>query len=264
MLQKPLKPNFRTTNPVKVFVVDDEYQSRSLLCRLLTDHFPGIIIAGQASNVQEGLEGILRYEPDLVFLDIEMHNETGFELLQKLPTRNFQIIFVTAHDEYALKAFRFNAIDYLLKPIILSELEDAITKVIRYLPSKHFTSDEQLENVASHINNPKRVHDKIAIPTSDGFVLVPLQDILYCHANGNYTEFHLLSNKQLLSSYTLKQYHELLIDQNFFRAHRSYLINLSYVKMYRRGDGGTVIMQDGSEIEVSKQNKEAFLQLFKA
>ena len=106
--------------------------------------------------------------------------------------------------------------------------------------------------------------DKIAVPTSDGFVLVPLDDIIYCHANGNYTEFHLVNNKQLLSSYTLKQYHDLLTDHNFFRTHRSYLINLTYVKMYRRGDGGTAIMQDGSEVEISKQNKEAFLQYFKA
>jgi len=252
------------TNPLKVFVVDDEYQSRNFLCRMLTDHFPDISIAGQASNAREGIDGIKKYKPDLLFLDIEMNDGTGFDLLQKLDDRNFRIIFITAHDEYALKAFRFNAIDYLLKPIILSELEDAIQKASGYLPEKKFASDEQLENLATHIHNPKKVHDKIAIPTSDGFVLVALQDILFCHANGNYTAFHLVNNKQLLSSYTLKQYHELLIDQNFFRAHRSYLINLSHVKMYRRGDGGTVIMQDGSEIEISKQNKEAFLQFFKA
>jgi two-component system LytT family response regulator len=251
-------------NSFKVFVVDDEYQSRNLLCRLLSEHFPGITITGQAANVKEGKDGIMKFKPNLLFLDIELHDETGFDLLHQLGNRNFQIIFVTAHDEYALKAFRFNAIDYLLKPIILSELEDAIHKAMKYLPEQKFTSDEQLENLARYIQNPKKIHDKIAVPTSDGFVLVPLQDIIYCHANGNYTEFHLQNNKQLLSSYTLKQYHELLIDQNFFRAHRSYLINLSYVKMYRRGDGGTVIMQDGSEVELSKQNKDAFLQFFKA
>ena len=244
----------------KVFVVDDEFQSRNILCKMLSEHFHDISIAGQASNIEEAIEGLKKHKPDILFLDIEMHNATGFDLLKQLDEKNFQIIFVTAHDEYALKAFRFNAVDYLLKPIILSELKDAIHKV----REKKFTSEEQMENISRLINNPKKLLDKIAIPTSEGFVLVPLNDIIFCHANGNYTEFHLVNNKQLLSSYTLKQYHDLLTDHNFFRTHRSYLINLTYVKMYRRGDGGTAIMQDGSEVEISKQNKEAFLQYFKA
>ena len=245
---------------LKVFVVDDEFQSRNILCKMLSEHFQDISIAGEASNVEEAIEGLKKQEPDILFLDIEMHNATGFDLLKQLDKKNFQIIFVTAHDEYALKAFRFNAIDYLLKPIILSELKDAIHKV----REKRFTSDDQLENITRFINNPKKTLDKIAVPTSDGFVLVPLNDIIYCHANGNYTEFHLVNSKQLLSSYTLKQYHDLLTDHHFFRTHRSYLINLAYVKMYRRGEGGTAIMQDGSEVEISKQNKEAFLQYFKS
>jgi len=250
-------------NTLKVFIVDDEYQSRNLLSKLLMEHFPGIIVAGQASNVAEGIAGIGEFEPGLVFLDIEMNGETGFDLLRKIEKRNFKIIFVTAHDAYALKAFRFNAVDYLLKPIVLEELKEAVEKVIHQLPEKRITSDAQLENLAQSIQNPKKVNDKIAVPTSDGFVLVSLHEIVYCRANGNYTEFHLTNNKQLLSSYTLKQYHELLVEQNFFRAHRSFLINLSHVKMYRRGEGGTIIMNDGSEIELSRQNKEAFFQLFK-
>lgn len=251
-------------NSFKVFVVDDEYQSRNLLCKLLSEHFPEIAITGQAANVKEGLEGIRQFNPDLLFLDIAMRGESGFDLLQQLDNRDFQIIFVTAHDEYALKAFRFNAVDYLLKPIVLNEIKEAIAKAIRHLPEQKFTSREQLENLVKHIHNPKKSHDKIAVPTAEGFVLVPLEEILFCHANGNYTAFHLLNQKKIISSYTLKQYHELLVEHNFFRAHRSYLINLSYVKMYRRGDGGIVIMQDGSEIELSRQNKEAFLRFFNA
>lgn len=251
-------------NSFKVFVVDDEYQSRNLLCKLLSAHFPEIVITGQAANVEEGLEGIRLNNPDLLFLDIAMQGESGFDLLQKLDNRNFQIIFVTAHDGYALKAFRFNAVDYLLKPIVLNEMKEAIAKAIRHLPEQKFTSREQLENLVKHIHNPKKSHDKIAVPTAEGFVLVPLEEIIFCHANGNYTAFHLLNQKKIISSYTLKQYHELLTEHNFFRAHRSYLINLSYVKMYKRGDGGIVIMQDGSEIELSRQNKEAFLQFFNA
>jgi two-component system, LytTR family, response regulator len=250
--------------PLKVFVVDDEFQSRNLLGKLLADNFPNISVIGQASNIKEAIEGIARHNPDILFLDIEMHDETGFDLLQQLDNINFRVIFVTAHDEYALKAFRFNAIDYLLKPIILSELELAIQKATINIPGNNFTSDEQLANLIRSIHNPKNIHDKIAVPTSDGFVLVPLREIIFCRASGNYTEFHLINNKQLLSSYTLKQYHDLLTDQNFFRTHRSYLINMSFVKMYRKGDGGTAVMQDGSEVEISKQNKEAFLQYFKA
>jgi two-component system, LytTR family, response regulator len=250
-------------SPLKVFIVDDEYQSRNLLSKLLLEHFPDVIVAGQASNVAEGIAGINESGPGLLFLDIEMNGETGFDLLRKVEKRNFKIIFVTAHDAYALKAFRFNAVDYLLKPIVLEELKDAVGKAIDQLPEKRITSDAQLENLAQFIQNPKKVNDKIAVPTSDGFVLIPVPEIIFCKANGNYTEFHLTGKKQLLSSYTLKQYHELLVEQNFFRAHRSFLINLSHVKMYRRGEGGTIIMNDGSEIELSRQHKEAFFQLFK-
>jgi two-component system, LytTR family, response regulator len=251
------------SNSLKVFIVDDEYQSRNLLSKLLMEHFPNVIVTGQASNVQEGIAGITAFNPSLVFLDIEMNGETGFDLLRKIEKRNFQIIFVTAHNDYALKAFRFNAIDYLLKPIVLDELKEAIAKAENQLSGQRNTSDAQVENLVQVIRDPRKINDKIAVPTSDGFVLVSLKEIVYCRANGNYTEFHLAGKKQLLSSYTLKQYHELLEGQSFFRAHRSFLINLSYVKMYRRGEGGTIVMTDDSEIELSRQNKDAFLQLFK-
>jgi two-component system, LytTR family, response regulator len=248
---------------LNVFIVDDEFQSRNLLCNLLRNNFKNITVLGQSGTIAEALENIGSNKPDVLFLDIEMQDGTGFELLQQLDTRQIQIIFVTAHSEYALKAFRFNAIDYLLKPIILSELTDAMQKAFRNFPTQTFTSEEQLANLIHSIKNPKNAHNKIAVPTSDGFVLIRIDEILFCHANGNYTQFHLTNNKQVLSSYTLKQYHELLTEQNFFRAHRSYLINMAYVKMYRRGDGGTAIMQDGTEVEISKQNKEAFLHFFK-
>ena len=251
-------------NALKVFIVDDEFQSRNLLSKLLLENFPQIVIAGQAATVEEAIAGIKELSPDLILLDIEMQGETGFDLLQKLDRRDFQIIFVTAHNEYALKAFRFSAVDYLLKPIMLAELEEAIDKAVKRLPEKKFTSEEQLQNLVLSIQNPKKIHDKIAVPTLNGFLLVLLHDILFCHATGNYTEFHLVNNKQLLSSYTLKQYHDLLVEHSFFRAHRSYLINLAHVKMYRRGNGGIIVMQDDSEIELSRQHKEAFLQFFKA
>lgn len=247
----------------KVFIVDDEYQSRNLLSKLLLEHFPNLQVAGQAANVEEGIAGIKEFKPELVFLDVEMNSETGFDLLRIIEKRNFQVIFITAHNNYALKAFRFNAIDYLLKPIVLDELKEAVSKAISRLSGEQPVTDMQIENLVQAIREPRKSNDKIAIPTSEGFVLVAIKEIVYCRANGNYTEFHLVGKKQLLSSYTLKQYHELLEEQNFFRAHRSYLINLTYVKMYRRGEGGTIVMADDSEIELSRQNKDAFLQLFK-
>lgn len=250
-------------NSLKVFIVDDEYQSRNLLSKLLMEHFPDIIVTGNAANVEEALAGIREFNPGLVFLDIEMNGETSFDLLRKIEKRNFHVIFITAHNSYALKAFRFNAVDYLLKPIVLDELKEAVAKAVNQISGERAVSDIQIENLVQAIRDPKKMNDKIAVPTSDGFVLVSLKEIVYCRANGNYTEFHLLGKKQLLSSYTLKQYHEMLEGQNFFRAHRSFLINLSYVKMYRRGEGGTIIMTDDSEIELSRQNKDAFLQLFK-
>ncbi|HJW28474.1 MAG TPA: LytTR family DNA-binding domain-containing protein, partial [Saprospiraceae bacterium] len=176
---------------------------------------------------------------------------------------DFEIIFTTAHDEYAIQAFRFNAIDYLLKPIDPDELLAAIQKAKLKWQAHQFTSKEHLENLFQAVRNPDGPNKKMAIPTSDGFVLQPLQDILYCRAEGNYTQFFLADKRKLLSSYTLKQYDTLLSDFHFFRAHKSYLINLDHVRQYKRGDGGSVIMSDGIEIEISRRNKESFLQLFK-
>jgi two-component system LytT family response regulator len=264
----PLKytsqPPGMSADHLNVFIVDDEYQSRNLLCKLLRDNFHNTTVAGQFGNIKEALPNIRSTKPDLLFLDIEMQGETGFDLLEQLKGGDIQIIFVTAHSEYALKAFRYNAVDYLLKPIILSELGDAIQKALRNKRQQTFTSEEQLVNLIRAVKNPAIAHDKIAVPTSEGFVLIPVQDIIFCHARGNYTQFHLTNNRQVLSSYTLKQYHELLTEQNFFRVHRSYLINMSYVKMYRRGEGGTAVMHVGTEVEISKQNKEAFLHFFKS
>ncbi len=197
-------------NALKVFIVDDEYQSRNLLGKLLLENFPELVITGQAPNVHEAIEGIKQFEPGLVFLDIEMNGETGFDLLRKINNRNFEVIFVTAHNDYALKAFRFNAIDYLLKPIVLDELKEAVNRAVIHVSGKRITSDAQIENLMRSIRDPKKINDKVAVPTSDGLVLISVDEIVYCKANGTYTEFHLADTRQVLSSHTLNQYHELL------------------------------------------------------
>jgi len=247
---------------VKAFIIDDEFQSRNLLSKLLAD-LPDVKLIGQASSVEEAFISINDLSPNLIFLDVMLNEATGFDLLKKFEAINFEIIFTTAHNEYALNAFRFNAIDYLLKPIDPDELEAAINKTRSKLQAKQFTSPEHLENLYQSIHNPNAPHKKIAIPTSDGFILQPIEEIIYCQAVGNYTQFHLTNKKKMLSSYTLKQYDDLLSEFNFFRAHKSYLINLDHVQQYKKGEGGTVLMSDGMEVEISRRNKESFVQLFK-
>lgn len=245
----------------KAIIIDDEFQSRNFLSQMLQEYFPEITIAAQASTVEEGLQAIREFNPNIVFLDIQMKDETGFDLLNQLPEINFALIFTTAFDHYAIKAFRFNAIDYLLKPIVTEELIEAVNKV--KLKSVHAqpASREQVDQLYKDIKNPNTIPDKVSIPTREGFVIIAINEIVYCHANSNYTEFHLADKKCILSSYTLKQYDEMLTSLSFFRAHRSYLINLAHVKMYRRGEGGEIVMSNGHEIELSRTHKDEFLRV---
>lgn len=246
---------------ITTFIIDDEFQSRNFLFNLLQQYFPEIAILGKVSSIKEGLEGIIEYQPDIVFLDIQLQEGTGFDLLSRLPKIDFALIFVTAYDQYAIKAFRFNAIDYLMKPIVTEEFIEAVNKVKQRISSSKTDSKKLVDQLYLDIQNPKKIHDKIAISTLDGFIIVPVNEIIYCHANSNYTRFHLIDNKSILSSYTLKQYDEMLTSQSFFRAHRSYLINLAHVKFYKKGEGGEIVMSNGDEIELSRTHKAEFLHL---
>lgn len=246
---------------IKAFIIDDEFQSRNFLNKMLQLYFPDILVIGDASSVEEALKGIHEHNPDIVFLDIQMKGESGFDLLKRLPKINFSLVFTTAFNQYAIKAFRFNAIDYLLKPIITEELIEAVNKVKQRAALMQTASKQQVEQLYQDIKNPHKIHDKIAVPTSEGFIIIPVNEIIYCVAKSNYTEFHLTDKKCILSSYTLKQYDEILTAQSFFRAHRSYLINLSHVKKYKRGEGGEIVMSNGDEIELSRTHKDEFLHL---
>lgn len=246
---------------ITTFIIDDEFQSRNFLHRMLQQYFPELEVVGEASSVIEGLQGINEYKPDIVFLDIQLQDGTGFDLLSRLPEIDFAIVFVTAYDQYAIKAFRFNAIDYLLKPIVSEELIEAVNKVKQRIASSKTDSKKLVDQLYLDIQNPKKVHDKIAISTLEGYIIVPINEIIYCHANSNYTRFYLTDKKSILSSYTLKQYDEMLTSQSFFRAHRSYLINLVHVKFYKKGEGGEIVMSNGDEIELSRTHKPEFLHL---
>ena len=252
--------NYRNMPSLTALIVDDELQSRSLIKKLVKDHFPNLITE-EAETVSVAKEKITQLRPDLVFLDVQMRGETGFDLLDNLGKINFGLIFTTAHSEFAIKAFRYSALDYLMKPIDTEEFKFATGKALVRIQNLQ-SSAEQVDFLKELRSNQK-IPDKLTIPTTEGLLFVSIKDILYCHAVGNYTEFHLVNRKKIVSSYTLGYYDELLAGQQFFRVHRSYLINLSHIKMYKRGDGGTIIMNDDEEIEVSRNHKEAFLKLFK-
>ena len=246
---------------ITTFIIDDEFQSRNFLHKMLQQYFPESEVAGEASSVKDGLKGIIECKPDIVFLDIQLQDGTGFDLLSQLPKIDFALIFITAYNQYAIKAFRFNAIDYLLKPIVIEELIEAVNKAKQKISLGQSASREQVDQLYDDIRNPQRIRDKIAIPSAEGFIVIPLCEIVYCHASSNYTEFFLTDKRCILSSYTLKQYDEMLTAQSFFRAHRSFLINMSHVKFYKKGEGGEIVMSNGDEIELSRNNKDEFLHL---
>ena len=203
-------------------------------------------------------EAITNKEPDLVFLDIEMPNGNAFDLLEKFKTINFNIIFTTAYDHYAIKAIKFSAIDYILKPI---DPEELITAVKRFedRAGQKATLDKHFKTLLSNVR-PENKLKKVGIPDGDGLIFINLSDIIRCDSDGNYTFFILTSGKKIIASRTLGEYEQMFADDNFFRIHRSHLINLEHVKKYIKGEGGYVVMSDNSQVEVSRRNKTDFLE----
>jgi two-component system, LytTR family, response regulator len=248
---------------ITAVIVDDEFQSRNILSKIILQVAPEIKLVGQAADTNEAFFAINDLNPQLVFLDIMMRGETGFDLLQRFSHFPFDIIFTTAYNEFAIKAFKYNAIDYLLKPIDKEELRLAVDRAKERIKNRHHASPEQMDNFFQSINGRQNIQNKIAVPTADGFEIIELNNILYCQSSSSYTYFHLAEKRKLISSYPLKQYDEILGERNFFRAHKSFLVNLSHVKNYRKGEGGTIVMTDGQEIEVSRRNKEALMKIFK-
>jgi two-component system LytT family response regulator len=248
---------------VRVFIVDDEYQSRLVIVKMLSRYFSDIQVVGQASTVEEAIEGILALQPNIVFLDVQLHSATGFDVLDKLSEVDPEIIFTTAYPEYAVKAFRYSAIDYLVKPIDPSELEAATGKAISRVRDQQPVLAGQIQAPDRETNNSLKYIDKIAVPTTDGLLFISTQNIVYCQGQINYTLLYLTNGQKITSSHTLKTYETMLGSQHFFRAHKSYLINLQHVEMYQRGEGGSAIMSNGHHIEIARRSKAGFLNLFK-
>jgi len=240
---------------MKAIIVDDEPYCCETIATLLEDN-DEVEIVTECYNGIDALEAIRKYNPGLVFLDVEMPKMNGFEMLQQLPSVNFEIIFTTSYDRYALKAIRFSAIDYLLKPIDEEELKNAVQKVIR---RSQKPIAEQLEILMQKIHHPSTPVRKIAMPTMEGFQMIMIDFIISCEADSNYTTLHLKNNKKMVVCRNLKDIEEMLEDHSFTRVHRCYVVNLNEVEKFVKGEGGYLIMSDGSSIDVSRNKKELLL-----
>lgn len=245
-------------NKITTVIVDDEYESRHILHKFLSKYCPDIKVVAEASSIAKAVVVIKETNPELVFLDINMPKENGFQLFNKLPHATFYTVFVTAYDTYALQAFRHHALDYLLKPIEINELIITVSRIKQLRDHKQQAS--QLKGFFEAFKRPAEL-PKIALPVTEGFIYVQTMDIVRCEASSNYTHIYLAEGKKIIVSKTLAVYEEMLQEHGFARVHHKHLINLKYVEKYVRGRGGVVIMSDKKEIEVSSRKKEEFLKL---
>ncbi len=249
---------------LRALIIDDEANSRDALQGKLDLFCPEIEVVGQAENIEQALETCENVNPDILFLDINLSGEDGFQLLERLKDvtqRMPEVIFITAHDEYAIKAIKFSAADYLLKPIDPEELVKAVRKVEA---KKDIDPAPKLNTLIENIRQASDSPKKIVIPSSDGLHVLKISDIYRCESSSNYTQFYLTTGKMMLASKTLKEFDGMLTDYNFERIHKSHLINMNYVKRYVQSDGGYIIMEDGSRIPVANRKKEHLVTLLRS
>jgi len=239
---------------MKAIIVDDESHARSLLFNTLKEHCKGIEVIAEAENIKEAVKIINKNNIELVFLDIEMPNENGFALFEYFDKPNFVTIFCTAYSEYAIQAFEVSAVDYLLKPVTISKLQDAIEKAIKTRGQNQILQNVNILRENISVNQLQ----KIALPLSDGLVFIKIEEILYFEADGSYT--YVITNKEkYLVSKKIKEFHELLInDSRFFRVHRSYLVNIQQIKKYSKKDGATLVFDNNKVIPVAREKKNEF------
>lgn len=240
---------------MRAVLIDDEISNLENLRTLLEKHCPQVAIMDTAQNVSDGVHAIEKYLPNLVFLDIQMGKQTGFDVLKLLPKRSFDVIFVTAYDYYGIQAVKFAALDYLLKPIDIEELISAVNKAEQKVAAQIQTS--QLDFLLQQLKKPKTSGSKIALQMQTEIRYVTLSDIVRCEADNTYTHFFLANGEKLLVSKSLKEYADLLQPKGFLRTHQSHLVNPKYVKSWLKEDGGVLLLLSGEKIPISKPNKEA-------
>lgn len=244
---------------LKCIVIDDEAGARNSLINILNSYFnEKVEVIEEAGSAKEGYEKIKSLKPDLIFLDIEMPLENGFQLLNRFRHIDFSVVFVTAYDHYAIKAIKFSALDYILKPVDIDELEVTIDKFIR-LKEKQEERDKKFEVLKENMQAEEK-KKKIGIPDTAGMMFVELNEIIRCESDANYTKIFLQSGKRVIASRTLGDYEEMFKEDEFYRIHRSHLINLNHISRFSKSDGGFVVMDDGSEVEISRRKKKGFLE----
>ncbi len=241
----------------KAIIIDDEKHCRDSLRATLGKVSDDVLVVKECTSPKEGLEAVHELVPDLVFLDVEMGKETGFDFLKQLGDIPFEVIFTTAHENYALRAIKFCALDFLLKPIGAEDLKQALHKFGQRVGKAN--SGKQIQELMHNLKSLQNESKKVALPTLTGLQFVSVHDIVRCESDINYTIFYLVDKSKIVVSKTLKEFEGLLEECNFFRVHNSHLINLSHIKNYTKGEGGTVTMDDGSTVDVSRRRKEEFL-----
>lgn len=247
---------------IKTIIIDDEVKARDTIQHMLAAYCPEIEVIDTAGSVKEGKKVLIAKKPDLVFLDIKMGDGTGFDLLRALDNIDFFIIFVTAFEEFAIRAIKFSALDYILKPIDPDELVSAVEKARGKIVKE--SMDVKLEALYENLDVFASNNKKIVLKTTGSVHLVKLKDIIRCESEKNYTHFFTMDQEKITVSKTLKEFNELLTEFSFYRVHQSHLINLAHVKRYEKNDGGYLVMDDNSSVPVSFRKKEDLMKLFKS
>ncbi|HEX8529819.1 MAG TPA: LytTR family DNA-binding domain-containing protein [Cytophagales bacterium] len=242
---------------LKVIIIDDEPDCVRLLAHELATHCPQVQVVGQTSSSEEGLRLIQVLAPDLVFLDIEMPRLNGFQLLEKVGDLSFGLVFVTAYNDFAVKAFRFSALDYLLKPVDSDELREAVGKAER----RQRVDTRQLDMLRTQLGS-RHLADKIAVPYGQGVMFLPVKEVIYCEADSNYTRVIATGNRNYLLTRTLRDVQEVLEEQGFVRVHRQYLVNRDQIKMLMKGEGTYLVMNNEASIPVARNQKDKLMQQF--
>jgi two-component system LytT family response regulator len=245
---------------IKTIIIEDEENSLVVLTDFINRFASDLRIAGTAGHVNEAIELLENNKPDLVFMDVRLADGTSFDVLKKLSARDFVLIMVTAYDSYALDAIKFSAIDYLLKPLGIPEFEEALSRARENLALK--TQTNTVDMLLYNLQQQNKLDKKIGIASVNGYEFVDTKDIIWCGSEGNYTTFHLTNKSKIISSRSLGFYEELLSASHFCRIHHSVLVNLQLVKSYVKGKGGSVVMADGTNLEISQRRKVDFLAKF--
>ena len=238
-------------------IIDDELKGRNLLNELVKRYRPDVEVLGLAQSATEAISLIRQFNPDFIFLDIQMPEINGFQMIELMGHIDFEIVFVTAYNEFAVKAYKYAAFDYLLKPVDPDELNKTIERM--KIKRQQMGLQERLSLLMKTLEEPKKLPTKITVSNSDGISVLNISEIIYMEADGPYTTFFMLDNSKLVSSHNLKEYEDLLSEQGFFRSHHSFLVNLNHITKYLKSDG-YALMSNGKHVEVSKRKKDEFVQ----